>query len=365
MKVTVTQENLNRALNVVSRVASSRTSLPILSNILFKTENNRLLLAATNLEIANTEFIGAKVTEEGALTVPARLITEFVNNLPKGNVNLVIDGTRLTISSDRYNSTINGTAAEEFPALPTVEGEKSIKLPAELLKAATAQTVITASRDDTRPVLTGILCHTNGGTLYFAATDGYRLAERKLIKTNEELKALIPATTLNEVARVIPDDCDEVEMVFDEAQVCFKMDEVEVTSRLIEGNYPDYRQLIPKETEITTIVNRTELARITKIASLFARESGGSVTIHTDSNKQNISIHSVASQLGENTSEVDATVSAEGSVTLNSRYILEALNCFNEEEIKFGFSGKLAPCVFSSADPKKEEYKHIVMPLRS
>ncbi|OYW41980.1 DNA polymerase III subunit beta [Candidatus Saccharibacteria bacterium 32-45-3] len=212
--------------------------------------------------------------------------------------------------------------------------------------------------------MTGVLCHTADGALYLAATDGYRLAERKLLDTKAELRALIPATALNEASRVIPDDCDEVVMSFDDSQVRFEMQDIAITSRLIEGNYPDYRQLIPKETDITAVASRQELMRITKIASLFARESGGSITIHTDESKGLVSIHSIASQLGENTSETEAEVNAEGSITLNSRYLIEALNCFEGDTIRFGFSGKLAPCVLRGVS-KTDEYQHIVMPLRS
>jgi len=363
MKVTVTQENLNRALAAVSRVASSKTSLPILSNILLKTENNRLLLAATNLEIASTYYIGAKVVGEGTLTIPARLVSEFVSNLPKGNVDLKVEGTKLDIMAGNYKSTINGIVADEFPALPTITASSQLTLPTNLLKQAIAQTIVTASHDDTRPILTGVYCHSHEGTLYFAATDGYRLAERALGPIESEVNALIPASTLQEIARVVPEDCDEVELLFDESQVRFKMGDVEVTSRLIDGNFPDYRQLIPKKTDITASVSANELMRITKIASLFARESGGSITLHTDDTKNVISIHSVASQLGENTSETEAQVDGEGSVTLNSRYLVEALNCIETPEITFGFSGKLAPCVVKPIGD--ETYQHIVMPLKS
>lgn len=363
MKVVVTQENLNRALAAVSRVASSKTSLPILSNILLRTEKNRLLIAATNLEVASVYSIGAKVEKEGSLTVPARLVSEFVNNLPKDNVVLKVDGSKLDVGSGNYKSTINGVVSDEFPTLPTITPTNTIVLPSTLLKQAIAQTVITASHDDTRPVLTGVLCHSYEGKLYFAATDGYRLAERRLVATKDTLKALIPASTLQEVARVIPEDIEEVTMLFDDAQVRFQAGDVEITSRLIDGNFPDYQQLIPKTTEITATLQTAELVRITKIASLFARESGGSVTLHTDTTNKVISIHSVASQLGENTSEAEAEVDGEGSVTLNSRYLLEALGCVESPTITFGFSGKLAPCVIRPVGD--DNYQHIVMPLKS
>jgi DNA polymerase-3 subunit beta len=364
MKVTVTQENLNKALGVVSRVASNKTSLPVLNNILLRTENNRLLLAATNLEVAITEYIGAKVVSEGAITIPARLLSEFIANLPKGNVDLKVDGSKLHVSSDKYVSTINGMPADEFPALPEIESASSLVIATNLLKTAISQTVLTASSDDTRPVLTGVLCHVFEGSLYFAATDGYRLAERRLVACEDEIRALIPASTLSDVARVVPEDCDEVTILIDESQVRFRMNDIEVTSRLIEGNFPDYRQLIPKDTEIHASLSRSEFTRVTKIASLFARESGGSVTVTTDAQRGVLSIHSVASQLGENTSEATADVDHEGSVTLNSRYLIEALSCFDADQIKFGFSGKLAPCVLSEVGGSGE-YQHIVMPLRS
>lgn len=363
MKVTVTQENLNRALAAVSRVASSKTSLPILSNILLRTENNRLVVAATNLEIASVYSIGAKVEKEGTLTIPARLVSEFVNNLPKDNVVLHGEGTKLDISSGKYTSTIHGVVSDEFPELPTISPQHTIVLAGDLLKQVIAQTVITASHDDTRPVLTGVLWHSIDGKLYVAATDGYRLAERRVAETKEDIKALIPATTLQEVARALPEDADEVSLLIDDMQVRFQAGDVELTSRLIDGNFPDYRQLIPKSTEINATVATAELVRTTKIASLFARESGGSVTLHTDKSKGTISIHSVASQLGENTSEAEAAVDGEGSVTLNSRYLLEALGCVDSPNITFGFSGKLAPCVVRPVGD--DSYQHIVMPLKS
>lgn len=364
MKLTVTQENLNKALATVARVAGSKTSLPILNNILLRTDDNRLLLASTNLEVAITQHIGAKVSSEGAITVPSRLMSEFIANLPKGNVDLKLDGTKLHISSGHYTSTINGLPAEDFPALPDIKDAEEIVLPAALVKRAVAQTVLTASRDDTRPVLTGVNCHSHDGYLYFAATDGYRLSERRLIPTEAEISALIPASTLQDVVRVLSDTTETVTMLFDPTQVRFRMDDIEITSRLIEGNFPDYRQLIPSSTDITALTDKDELSRITKIASLFARESGGSITIQTDGTKRVISIHSVASQLGENTSETEADVEQDGVVTLNSKYVIEALGCLDSARIQFGFSGKLAPCVLKSVE-SESDYQHIIMPLKS
>ncbi len=365
MKLVVTQENLAKALQIVGRVASGKTPLPILSNILFRTDKNRLLLAATNLEIAIAQHIGGKIEQEGAITVPARLMSEFISNLPKGMVSLEVNGTKLHIKSGSYESTIHGMAPDEFPALPEITAQQTITIPVATIKRAIQQTVVVASNDDTRPVLTGIFCHTHEGKLYLASTDGYRLAERLITDTDQNISAVIPAQTLQDVLRVISDDSNDITMMFDDNQVRVLVDDVEITSQLIDGAFPDYRQLIPASTDIAVTLDKDEFNRITKIASLFARESGGSVTLNAVKEEQKLSIHSVASQLGENTSEASAEVTGDGGqVTLNSRYLLEALNCIDNPKILFSFSGKLSPCVLTSAE-KERNYKHIIMPLKS
>ena len=363
MKVIVTQENLSRALQVVGRVASGKTPLPVLNNVLLKAEDNRLLLAATNLELAITQFIGGKIEEAGSVTIPARLTSEFVSNLPKGNVELVTDGAKTHITCGAYTSTINGIVAEEFPELPSIEEVQTVTVPTLLLKRAIQQTVVAASGDDTRPVLTGIYCHTHDGHLYFAGTDGYRLAERRLVQTDQNISAVIPVSTMNDVLRVMSDDISEAKLEFDENQVRILLDDIEITSRLIDGNFPNYRSLIPKKLEGSATIAKDEFARITRVASLFARESGGSVTLKTNAEAGKLNIHSVASQLGENTSEAEAEVTADGQVTLNSRYLLEALGCVDSKQVVFRFGDKLSPCIITPSG--ETDYMHVVMPLKS
>lgn len=366
MELTVTQENLSKALSNVGRVASSKAGLPILSNILLRTDGNRLLVAATNLEIASTHLIGAKIVTPGAITVPARLVTDFVSSLPKGTIDIKVTNDHLKLSSGSYSSTINGVVADEFPELPTVDEMSSIQysLSTADFKQAVSQTIITASNDAARPILTGVYWHSHEGFLYLAATDGYRLSERRLVKTDSEVAAIIPTTTLQEVLRNISDDIDQVEVLFDETQVRFRVGESEIISRLIDGNYPDYRQLIPAESETSVTMDASEFVRITKIAGLFARESGGGVTLTADNEQQTLAIHSIASEYGENTSHSAATVTADGQVTLNSRYLSEALSVVDGTTVEFRFSGKLAPCVLT-AKADDVDYKHIIMPLKS
>lgn len=366
MEISVTQENLARALNSVARVASSKAGLPILSNILLRTEGNRLLVAATNLEIAATYYVGAKVAKQGELTLPAKLINEFISSLPKDVVEISTKGTSMTITSGKFSSVMTGVDATEFPELPAIDEKQAVSYTISVneFKQAVGQTIITTSSDMSRPVLTGVYWHSLDGALYLAGTDGYRLSERKLVSTKSEIAAIVPTSSLQEVLRTITDGIDEIEVLFDDTQARFRVGDAEITSRLIDGNYPDYRQLIPKQSESSATINTSEFARIVKIAGLFARQSGGSITLTVDSETNQISIHSIASELGENTSSADAEVTGSGQVTLNSRYLSEALSVIDGDTIVFRFSGKLSPCVLSSAE-KSPDYTHIIMPLKS
>ncbi len=254
--------------------------------------------------------------------------------------------------------------SDEFPELPQIKKPLKYSIPADLLKKAVQQTVITASHDNTRPVLTGVFAHVHDEKLYFAATDGYRLAERVVSPSKEEISIIIPASSLQDVVRILPEECETVELLTDDTQIRFQMNDIELTSRLIAGAFPDYRQLIPSQTDVSFVVPKDDFTRIVKIASLFARESGGSITIKTDSSAGVVSIHSLASQLGENTSEIATSPSGDGQVTLNSRYLLEALSVIDGSAVSFHFSGKLAPCVLRD-EADNNRYQHIIMPLKS
>ena len=366
MELSVTQENLTKALTTVSRVASTKTQLPILSNILLKTDGNRLLVAATNLEIATTQYIGSKVVKPGSITIPAKLITEFISNLPKELIELKVNGNNLTIKSGKYKSIINGSIADDFPELPQINENPTARysLKPNDFKQAVTQTIITSSNDTTRPVLTGVYWHSHEGWLTLASTDGYRLSERRLVDTKSELSAIIPTQTLQEVLRSINDDTEEINVSFDDIQVGFEVNGIEIISRLIDGNFPDYKQLIPKKTTTNITIKKEEFVRVVKIAGLFARDSGGSITISAEEENNSITIHSIASQLGENTSSATAEVIGEGQVTLNSRYLNEALSVIDGDDIQFNFSGKIAPCIIRSND-KDTNYYHVIMPLKS
>lgn len=363
MKLQVTQENLNKALANVARIANSRTTLPILSNVLLKTVNNRLSIAATNLDIAITHYVGAKVSQEGSITVPARLMQDFVGSLPAGTITLELEDYKLHVTADQYKSTINGVSAEDFPVMPAITKGANWSLPAQALKRGLQQVVLAASNDETRPLLTGVYFHTDKENLYLAATDSYRLAEKLVHKTKQTTNLLVPATAMHDLLRVLGDNDETVEITNDDQQVLFKVNDVELVTRLIEGNYPDYRRLIPSSFTTSALIKKSELSNITKVSSLFARESAGSVTFKVDEAKQTISIHSIASQLGENTAQAPAKIQGSGEITLNSRYLLDALGVIQDDEIDFCFNGKLEACVLRGGS--QDDYTHIIMPLKS
>lgn len=363
MKLQVTQENLTRALSTVARVANVRGTLPILANVLIKAEGNRLSISATNLDIAITEFCGAKILSEGSITVPARLMQDYIASLPSGVIDIELKDQKLEIKAKDYNSTIIGTEADDFPVMPAIEDGKTISLPAQSFKRALQQTAFAAASDESRPILTAVYLHSFEGNLHLAATDSHRLASKRLDAAEGDISLLLPVSAMQDVLRIIGDAVETVTVSYNEQQALFEIGDVELVARLIDGKYPDYRKLLPKSFEHTATVGRSELTQITKVASLFARESAGSVKLATYENDGELEVRSVASQIGENSSRVSGKVKGSSEITLNSKYLIDALGAFSADEITVGFNGKLEPVVLSSS--KDDSYVHLVMPLKS
>lgn len=366
MRIKINQNKLSKALNIVSRIAAgSRATLPVLNNVLICAEKGKVSLSTTNLDMAIVDFLPIKPEEEGKITVPARLLAEFVGNLPRNEeIEIKNKDTKVTVSAGKYQSVMNGVDAEDFPTLPEINEKKAVKfvVGVDEFKSGINQIIIASSNDMTRPALTGVYFNSFGGDLYIAATDGYRLAEKKLIKKiKSEVAVIVPTVSLQEVMRSIHDDVEEIEILFDETLVTFRLGEIEITSTLIDGSFPDYRTLIPKDNEIVLELKKEEVVRITKLAALFAKEVGGSIVCETK--KGVFSIASVANEFGENRSEIETEVENSGKVTLNSKFLIDALNAIDEEEVKIEFSNKLTPVVVENK--KNKDYVHIIMPLKS
>ena len=366
MKIKVTQEKLSKALNNVSRIAIGKVTLPILNNVLIKVDKKKVSLTTTNLDMAIMDFLPVSSSEDGVVTVPAKLLAEFVSNLPKGeNIEIISKDTKVEIKAGKYSSVINGTIADDFPELPEIEEKKAVvyKIGVEEFKNSVGQVIIASSNDLTRPALTGVYFNTYDNQLAIAATDGYRLAEKILIdKVESEVKAIVPSSSLQEVLRSISDDIEEVEISFNDDLVRFRLGEVEIISKLIDASYPDYQKLIPKDNEVKVTLNREELLRVTKLAALFAKSVGGSIICEAKT-PDTFLVKSVANEFGENDSKIETAVEKDGRVNFNSRYLIDALNSLESKDIEFEFSNRVSPTLLRNEKDKK--YTHIVMPLNS
>ena len=364
MKIKVTQEKLNKALTCVSRIAANKSTLPILNNILIRVDNKKVSLITTNLDMAIVDYLPVSESENGVITVPAKLLTEFISNLPKGEtVEISSNDTKVLIKAGKYSSTINGALADDFPELPEIDEKNAVvfKIGAEEFKNSISQVIIASSNDLTRPALTGLYFDTNDGSLFAVSTDGYRLAKKELIKKVEsEVKAIVPSSTLHEVLRTISDDVDDVEISFNEDLVQFRLGETEIVSKLIDASYPNYTALIPKNNDTKVILDRDELIRTIKLAALFARSVDGSIVCEAKA-PETFSVKSIANEFGENDSSLQTSVEKDSKTRLNSRFFLDALNSIYSKEIVMEFSSNVKPIlVYGKND---NTYIHIIMPL--
>lgn len=366
MKLKVTQDKLSKTLNNVSRIAIGKVTLPILNNVLIRVDKKKVSLVTTNLDMAIVDFLPVSSSEDGVVTVPAKLLAEFVSNLPKGeNIELSSKDTKVTIKAGKYSSNINGANADDFPELPEINEKQAViyKIGVDEFKTSVNQVIIASSNDLTRPALTGVYFNTYDNKLAIAATDGYRLAEKILIdKVESEVKAIVPSSSLQEVLRSIHDDVEEIEISFNEDLVRFRLGEVEIISKLIDASYPDYLKLIPKDNNIKVTLDREELIRIIKLAALFAKSVGGSIICETTT-PDTFTVKSIANEFGDNDSEIKTKVEKAGRVNFNSRFLIDALNALDSKDIEFEFSDHISPTILKNK--KDNKYTHIVMPLNS
>lgn len=380
MKVSCPQEQFSKGLSVVGRAVSTKTTLPVLNNILLATENTaeggRVRLSATNLEVSITVWVSATIEEEGEVTVPARLLTDFVSNLnASDNVQLVLDPQTLTmnVKSGRFEANIRGIAAEDFPSLPSVTNASNVAyISANTLRETVAQVSIAASSDETRPALTGIFTKFEGEQITMASADGFRMAVRnsalaRAVENN--FSVLLPARAMQELARILPDDETEVEITTtaNKSQALFKTDAINFTSSLIEGNFPNYKEIIPKEYGTRTLVNTAQLLKAVKVASYFAKDSGGNIIRVTVQPGQDLTPGSLtmtanAAEVGDNRSEIDATIEGEQTqIAFNAKYLNEVLGVITTSEVAIELRSPSNPGVIKPVG--KDDYVHVIMPM--
>jgi DNA polymerase-3 subunit beta len=373
MKLSCLQENLDRGLNVVGRAVAVRTTLPITNNVLLATEKSRLKLSATNLEMAISCWIGAKVEEEGAITVPARLLSEFISSLPTEKVDIVLSPQTKTLGLKcaRFEARISGVDAKDFPPVPKVEGGIATKVEVEAFKQAIAQVAFAAATEESRPVLTGVDAEFDGDTLTLAAADGFRLAVYKLPlaqAVTQKTEVIIPARTLAELNRLMADQEEAVEITVnpEKGQALFKLKDIELVSQLIQGSFPNYSQLIPKKYTTKAVISVADFLRATKTASIFARDGSGIVRLvvapGAEMKPGKVTVSARSEEIGDDVGEIDAMVEGdEAKIAFNGKYLTDVLGVLGEAQVALETTNPSSPGVLKPVGV--DNYIHVVMPM--
>ena len=369
MKLSVMQENLARGLSVVSRAVSNR-SLPVLTNVLLKTEDGGLKLTATNLEIGITYWVPGKIEVDGATSVPARLLTDLVNSLPGGEpIDLELgDGETLHIRSGRFESNIKGISADDFPTVQTAGERPVTRIPQNVLRHALEETAFAAASDEARPILTGVLARFEGDQLTLAAADNYRIAVKTItiLDPVEETSVVIPARALHELSRVLTDTDDPVSVVLAHArnQVLFHLEGIDLVSRLIDGQYPNYQSVLPASHSTRAVLDREELLRAVRPAALIAHESANIVKLGVGLEGDPGITVSANAEVGDHLGRIEADVEGDGTtIAFNARFLADVLTNVDAEQFALELNGPLSPGVFKPLGD--DRYVHVVMPLRT
>jgi len=371
MKLSCLQENLNKGLGIIGRAVASRPTLPITQNVLISTDESQLKLAATNLEIAISCWIGAKIENEGSITIPARVLTEFVGSLPSDIISLNLKHHTLEIKCGRYEARINGLDAADFPPIPQVGDGFTTKVKAEDLKQAISQVAFAAATEESRPVLTGVQTEFEGSKLTMAAADGFRLAVHRTTLADpvkEKAAMIIPAKAYHELNRLMGADDQEIEITLNaqKSQVLFKLKGIEMVSQLIQGTFPNYSQLIPQTYGTKARIDVAEFLRAIKMAAIFARDGSGIarviVTPGATVEAGKITISARADEIGDNVGEIDALVDGEAAkIAFNARYLADVLSVVKQAQVSLEVTTPSNPGVIRPVGV--DNYDHVVMPM--
>jgi DNA polymerase-3 subunit beta len=363
MKIICTQENLKKGLQTVGRIISGTNTLPVLNNILFRTENGSLVLTATNLELAMKTSVRCKVEEEGAVTIPAKTIIDLISNLPNQNISLFLEGTEVVVSTEDYTTKLHTFPAEDFPLIPTVDSLWSATLPALEFKQSLEQVIFATALSESQPIISGVNFKAKENEIVFAATDRYRLAEKKLLikNTTGTQDVVIPHRTAIEISRLIVAGDLEVSMVLADNQMAIRVGSVELVSRLIDGQYLDYHQIFPTEFQTIVSVDRQQFVNALKTSSIFSK-LGNSVLFRFSPETKNLIVSSSSQDVGESQVTLSGEVSGPaGQVLLNYKYVLDALNTMEEEKVLFKVFDNSSLVVL--VPEGNENYTYLVKPI--
>jgi DNA polymerase-3 subunit beta len=375
MKISVIQDNLQKALASVSRAVDNRPTLPVLSNVLLTTEDGRLRLSATNLEMSITTWIGAKIHEPGAITLHAKTLAELVNNLSNERVDMTLDAATQTvhISCGSTKSNMKGISADEFPMVP-LGGEPDVAIPARVLKEMIRHTEFAAAKDESRPILTGLFTQFDGNTVTMAAADGYRLAVRTAeidATFDSPLGLVIPSRAMSEVARLISDEDDQIMVVLPSERdlVVFVTQHSEISTQLLEGQFPDFTAIIPRGYSTSTLIETSDLLRAAKRAEIFARDNANSARItvtppRSPGDAGEMLVIGRSSERGDNEGMLQATIEGEElEISFNIKYLIDVLNVIQEDRVVIESSGSQKPGVVRPEG--RDDFIHVIMPMAS
>ena len=373
MRVTCLQENLAKGLSIVSKAIANQTTLPVLSNVLLRTDSSQLKLSATNLEIGISYWVGAIVEEHGAITVPAKLLSGFVNSLPADRVELAASARTKTlhIRCSQHEANIKGIDATEFPLLADFSEERAIRLSPDVLRSMIEQVTPAAATDDSRPVLTGVLTTLRGNELSMVASDGFRMAlctTSLPAMVSEPQNVIIPAGALRELAHIAADEKDGLEMCLSQTrnQVLFRGTNAEMLSQLVEGRFPDYGRFIPRAHATQAVMETRQLADAVRLSLFFARDSANIVKLHITPGANGaagrVRIDATSAQMGDNVSEIEADVDGkEEEIAFNARYLLDALGVIHSARLTLETSTPSSPAVIKPVGG--EDFLHVIVPI--
>ncbi|MDO8687323.1 MAG: DNA polymerase III subunit beta [Dehalococcoidales bacterium] len=373
MKLSCLQENLSQGLGVVGRAVASRTTLPITQNVLLVTDQSRLKLVATNLEMAISYWIGAKIEEEGAITVPARLLTEFISSLPNDKIDISLSPRTKTLELKcaRFEARISGIDAKDFPPIPAVGDGINTKVDVAALRQGINQVVFAAATEESRPVLTGVCAQFENDVLTLAAADGFRLAVYKLplsTAVSQKTEVIIPARTLTELNRLMVDGEETVDITINpnRSQALFRLKAAELVSQLVQGSFPQYDQLIPQSSNTRVVVDVADFLRATKTASIFARDGSGIVRLVISSGGEltpgKLTVSARSEEIGDDVGEIDAVVEGEeAKIAFNGRYLIDVLSVLRESRVALETTNPSSPGVIRPVGVTN--YTHVIMPM--
>ena len=363
MRAVCKKKNLNIGLATASRIINGSNSLPVLNNILLRTDGGRIKISSTNLELAINTWVGGKIEEEGDITIPAKLINDYVNSISTEDLTLSSKDQTLFLEADQSKSHIKGLSSEEFPLLPQITDEVFCKTSGEELKEAIQAVVFAASFSETQPEISGVLFDFNSETLTMAATDRYRLAEAKITLEKaavEPKKVIIPARSVIELGKIV--SAGEVDIFFGEGQIMFRSADVELITRVIEGQYPDYQQIIPKGFTSEAEVDRVKFIAALRVVSLFSQENNN-LEVELNPQGKKLVVRSQASQAGDSEVVVEGSVMGEKTImTFNHRYLLECLNNLSSEKVILKTIDSNSPAAI--VPKERDDYLYIVMPIK-